>query len=215
MAELDYQTALLLQYQFDNEIKENERRDRQLAAELQNQFTAEIEIENPSVSLTYSKKNKPTTTDKSLVDPSWEVIDPTPDIHVLFVAFNDRFFSSKLLAVSVSWSKRMTTCAGICMYQPKGKLCRITLSEPLLKLRPRKDLIETLLHEMIHAFLFVTNNNRDRDGHGPEFHKHMKRINQDAGKFTDSFTIPHLFAVISVRNQYYRLSRLPRRSATL
>lgn len=34
---------------------------------------------------------------------------------------------------------------------------------------------------MIHAYLFVTKNNRDRDGHGPEFHKHMYRINEDAG----------------------------------
>lgn len=36
-------------------------------------------------------------------------------------------------------------------------------------------------HEMIHAYLFVTANNRDRDGHGPEFHKHMYRINGVAG----------------------------------
>ncbi|CAH2251436.1 sprT-like domain-containing Spartan [Pelobates cultripes] len=35
----------------------------------------------------------------------------------------------------------------------------------------------TLLHEMIHALLFVTYNNKDHDSHGPEFCKHMKRIN--------------------------------------
>jgi len=29
-------------------------------------------------------------------------------------------------------------------------------------------------HEMIHAYLFVTRNNRDRDGHGPEFTKVKK-----------------------------------------
>lgn len=56
------------------------------------------------------------------------------------------------------------------------------MSEPLLKLRPRKDLVETLLHEMIHALLFLTNKDRhSRDGHGPEFHKHMYRINNEAG----------------------------------
>ena len=55
------------------------------------------------------------------------------------------------------------------------------MSTPLLKLRPRKDMVETLLHEMIHAYLFVTQNNRDRDGHGPEFHKHMYRINNETG----------------------------------
>lgn len=40
---------------------------------------------------------------------------------------------------------------------------------------------QTLLHEMIHALLFVTQNNRDRDGHGPEFCKHMNRINDASG----------------------------------
>lgn len=50
---------------------------------------------------------------------------------------------------------------------------------------------QTLLHEMIHALLFVTQNNRDRDGHGPEFCKHMNRINQASGtKITVS--IPHV-----------------------
>ena len=51
---------------------------------------------------------------------------------------------------------------------------------PLLKLRPRKDFVETLLHEMIHAFLFVTDGNDDHDGHGPAFHNHMHRINKEA-----------------------------------
>ena len=55
------------------------------------------------------------------------------------------------------------------------------ISIPLLKLRPRKDLVETLLHEMIHAYLFVTDNNDNHDGHGPEFHKHMYRINKATG----------------------------------
>lgn len=34
---------------------------------------------------------------------------------------------------------------------------------------------------MIHAYLFVTRNDRDRDGHGPEFLSHMVRINKDVG----------------------------------
>lgn len=36
-------------------------------------------------------------------------------------------------------------------------------------------------HEMIHAYLFVTDNYKDRSDHGPEFHKHMYRINNEAG----------------------------------
>ncbi|KAJ1153927.1 hypothetical protein NDU88_006685 [Pleurodeles waltl] len=72
-------------------------------------------------------------------------------------------------------------CAGVCSYEGRGGLCSIRLSEPLLKLRPRKDLVETLLHEMIHALLFVTHNNRDHDAHGDEFCKHMRRINGITG----------------------------------
>ncbi|KFV45691.1 SprT-like domain-containing protein Spartan, partial [Tyto alba] len=81
-------------------------------------------------------------------------------------------------------------CAGVCRYEGRGGMCSIRLSEPLLKLRPRKDLVETLLHEMIHALLFVTNNDKDRESHGPEFRKHMRRINRLTGA---NVTIYHTF----------------------
>ncbi|ESO96447.1 hypothetical protein LOTGIDRAFT_73580, partial [Lottia gigantea] len=117
----------------------------------------------------------------SLVDEFWELSDPNPDIRALFLQFNERFFWGRLSGIEVKWSPRMTSCAGICCYEGRGGLCSVRLSTPLLKLRPRKDLVETLLHEMIHAYLFVTENNKDRDGHGPEFHKHMYRINAETG----------------------------------
>ncbi|KAG7508196.1 sprT-like domain-containing protein Spartan [Solea senegalensis] len=126
----------------------------------------------------------------SIVDQSWETLDPNPDVRAMFLEFNDMFFWSKLSGVEVKWSPRMTLCAGVCSYEGRGGLCSIRLSEPLLKLRPRKDLVETLLHEMIHALLFVTQNNRDRDGHGPEFCKHMNRINQATGT---KITVYHSF----------------------
>eukprot|EP01103_Thecamoeba_quadrilineata_P006937 TRINITY_DN1668_c0_g1_i1.p1 TRINITY_DN1668_c0_g1~~TRINITY_DN1668_c0_g1_i1.p1 ORF type:complete len:193 (-),score=37.06 TRINITY_DN1668_c0_g1_i1:13-591(-) len=71
----------------------------------------------------------------------------------------------------------MTLCAGLCTYQGRGGLCCIKLSEPLLKFRPRSDLINTLLHEMIHAYLFLTKSIQDHDDHGPSFCEHMDRIN--------------------------------------
>ncbi|XP_018929933.2 DNA-dependent metalloprotease SPRTN-like [Cyprinus carpio] len=126
----------------------------------------------------------------SVVDESWEVLDPSPDVRAMFLQFNDRFFWGKLSGVEVKWSPRMTLCAGVCSYEGRGGLCSIRLSAPLLKLRPRRDLVQTLLHEMIHALLFVTQNNRDRDGHGPEFCKHMDRINQASGA---NITIYHSF----------------------
>ena len=117
----------------------------------------------------------------SIIAPEWEDVDPTPDLHALFVQYNERFFWGKLSGCEVRWSPRMTLCAGVCSYQGRGGLCSIRLSVPLLKLRPRKDLVETLLHEMIHAYLFVTDGNDDHDGHGPAFHEHMYRINKETG----------------------------------
>jgi hypothetical protein len=43
----------------------------------------------------------------------------------------------------------MTLCAGLCCFD--GQLCSVRLSAPLLRLRPRSDTINTLLHEMIHG----------------------------------------------------------------
>ncbi|KAL0100275.1 hypothetical protein PUN28_019573 [Cardiocondyla obscurior] len=127
---------------------------------------------------------------QSLVDQALELIDPTPNIHTLFVQFNARFFKNRLSSVEVKWSNKMKCAAGICTFHARNKECVISLSAPLLKLRPRKDLVETLLHEMIHAYLFLTNNDRDRDGHGPNFREHMHRINKEAGT---NITIYHNF----------------------
>ncbi|VDL64770.1 unnamed protein product [Nippostrongylus brasiliensis] len=125
-----------------------------------------------------------------LADPELELLDPCPDIHLLFIDFNDRFFEGVLASCEVKWSPRMFSCAGVCSYEGRGGMCSIRLSLPLLKLRPRKDLVETLLHEMIHAFLFVTRRDRDRDGHGQQFQFHMHRINRMANV---NITIYHSF----------------------
>ncbi|KAF9285259.1 hypothetical protein BGZ68_004017 [Mortierella alpina] len=96
---------------------------------------------------------------------------PFKDLHGLFLAFNDQYFESKLSACEVRWSPRMTRWA---------QYCSIRLSEPLLKFRPESDYIDTLLHEMIHAYLFVTKAIQDHDGHGADFQYHMNRINAAA-----------------------------------
>eukprot|EP00923_Selenidium_pygospionis_P059108 GHVN01104030.1.p1 GENE.GHVN01104030.1~~GHVN01104030.1.p1 ORF type:complete len:304 (-),score=55.75 GHVN01104030.1:355-1149(-) len=83
----------------------------------------------------------------------------------------------------------MTLCAGVCVYQ-RGGYCSIRLSEALLKFRTVHEYKETLLHEMIHAYLFVKEKNRDRDGHGPHFLSHMNRINQATGL---NITVYHSF----------------------
>jgi hypothetical protein len=112
------------------------------------------------------------------------------DIIELFRYYNVKYFNSRLDCCAVFWSKRMTLCAGLCTYNRGGGLCCIKLSEPLLKFRPRSDMLNTLLHEMIHAFLFVTQSNTDRDDHGPCFQDLMNRINQAEGS---SISIYHSF----------------------
>ena len=47
---------------------------------------------------------------KSVVDKEWELIDPHPNIHDLFVQFDAMFFNSMLTnaGVAVQWGPRMT-----------------------------------------------------------------------------------------------------------
>ncbi|XP_044024836.1 DNA-dependent metalloprotease SPRTN [Siniperca chuatsi] len=182
----DLLLAIQLQEQFDNEyetslLSSNGFDDNGFG---QSSKKRKVEVAGGGSSSDVVPYWKPTVQPErplSIVDETWEMLDPSPDVRAMFLEFNDMFFWGKLCGVEVKWSPRMTLCAGVCSYEGRGGLCSIRLSAPLLKLRPRKDLVETLLHEMIHALLFVTQNNRDRDGHGPEFCKHMNRINKSSG----------------------------------
>jgi len=141
----------------------------------------------------------------SIVSSDWETLDPNPDIQALFLEFNERFFFGKLLFCTVDWTKHMEPgelgCAGKCEYLEQCSRAHITLSEQILKRRPRKDTVETLLHEMIHAYLFMTRG--IFDGHGSEFVFHMDRINKETGA---SITVQHGFveevdmAMAEIRN---------------
>ncbi|NXL89482.1 SPRTN protein, partial [Alectura lathami] len=120
----------------------------------------------------------------SVVDEAWELLDPCPDVQGLFTQFNETLSDF----IHCESTQHLTlcfclpfSCAGLCKYEGRSGTCLIRLSEPILKLRPRKNLVETLLHEMIHALLFVTNKDENRAAHGPEFHKHMNRINRLTG----------------------------------
>ncbi|XP_042868255.1 DNA-dependent metalloprotease dvc-1-like isoform X3 [Penaeus japonicus] len=116
-----------------------------------------------------------------------------PKVLSLFNDFNKKYFWGKLDKVRVTWSPRMTLCAGKTAYKVRGRSfssCTIRLSQPLLTQRPHSDTVNTLLHEMIHAYLHVTQGLNYRDSHGPEFRKHMKRINALHGS---KITIYHNF----------------------
>ncbi|XP_055740858.1 DNA-dependent metalloprotease SPRTN-like [Salvelinus fontinalis] len=182
----DFLLAIQLQEQFNSEASTNSTNDDNSYG----QTTKKRKVESSSDVIPYPRPSIAPEKPMSIVDESWETLDPSPDVRAMFLEFNETFFWGKLSGVEVKWSPRMTLCAGVCSYEGRGGLCSIRLSEPLLKLRPRRDLVQTLLHEMIHALLFVTLNNRDRDGHGPEFCKHMDRINQATGT---KITVYHTF----------------------
>src|SRR5215469_4366333 len=109
------------------------------------------------------------------------------DIHELFSLYNILYFRSLLLPrVEVSWSKRLTLNVGMCELvkddEGKYRRIRLKLSEPLLKYRPREDTINTLLHEAIHAYFFITTSWRhargeDGTGHCAGFLLLMDAIN--------------------------------------
>ncbi|KAH8730973.1 SprT-like family-domain-containing protein [Phaeosphaeriaceae sp. PMI808] len=127
--------------------------------------------------------------------------EPFVDIHELFAYYNVLYFQKLLLPrVEVLWSPRLTLCAGICELSKDpstGKLTRIRLklSTPLLQYRPRSDTVNTLLHEAIHAYFFITTSWKhsrgdDGTGHGAGFLLFADAINNHGGY---EITIYHTF----------------------
>ena len=130
---------------------------------------------------------------KEKIDAVLKADDPFVDIYELFSLYNILYFCSLLLPrVEVSWSPRLTLCAGICelVRDPdngnKYTRIRLKLSEPLLKFRSRSDVVNTLLHEAIHAYFFITTSWRhsrgdDGTGHGAGFLLLADAINDHGG----------------------------------
>jgi hypothetical protein len=114
--------------------------------------------------------------------------------------------STPRLGFASSWelhgacAKNTCSCAGICELSKDaatGKFTRIRLklSTPLLQYRPRSDTINTLLHEAIHAYFFVTTSWKhargdDGTGHGAGFQLLADAINNH-GNY--DITIYHTF----------------------
>lgn len=96
MEDEDFLLALQLQEQFDYEASAPSDDYMQLS-------------EFPKDVIPYSRpKNVEPERPMSIVDESWEMIDPSPDVRSMFLEFNDMFFWGKLNGVEVKWSPRMT-----------------------------------------------------------------------------------------------------------
>ena len=85
---------------------ENEDEDFALALKLFGELNQEEDSENQAKPSWTENKNN--TKNLSIVDPSWELIDPVPNIRELFIQFNMAFFEGMLSSVEVKWSNRMT-----------------------------------------------------------------------------------------------------------
>tara|TARA_Y100001968_G_scaffold107225_1_gene96986 strand:+ start:4586 stop:5134 length:549 start_codon:yes stop_codon:yes gene_type:complete len=116
----------------------------------------------------------------------------------LFFKLNRQYFQDSLIEkgfsrVSVRWSDgRMRTTAGV--YRRKTnfvgvKTSEIILSKPVLENLPKKALMSTLCHEMIHAWIDLVL--KVEEVHGTNFYKRMEEINASQTDF--KVTVRHSF----------------------
>lgn len=126
----DYELALSLQQSFydsgtfsgvtkskiNNPMNQNNELDQSLdyALALSLQEESEQELVVIKKKEIHKEIHDPSTNDdwnpKKIVDSNWELTDPNPNVHDLFVKFDVMFFNNILVnrGVAVTWSKKMT-----------------------------------------------------------------------------------------------------------
>jgi predicted SprT family Zn-dependent metalloprotease len=96
------------------------------------------------------------------------VLPAVADLQLLFAHLNNEHFGGEIPAHRIAYNARFSNLAG-----------RITYKPPLIELSPKHfernpaALRETLLHEMIHAWLYARGQN---PGHTPAFKKKMREL---------------------------------------
>ncbi len=96
----------------------------------------------------------------------------TAELQLLFAQLNLRYFDGVLRAHRIEYNARLTTVTGRISYRP----ALIELSSPLLAAHP-DHVRDTLLHEMVHAWLFLM---RLPSGHGRDFKAKMHEVGLDS-----------------------------------
>jgi len=104
---------------------------------------------------------------------------PPPNLAAMHAEFNKRYFDGGLHSFVIQWSNSQTSCSGITFRDRR----LISISRPILgdPRMDRSELVNTVLHEMIHAHLFIEGHDEDSVNHGPRFRHHMRRINEAGG----------------------------------
>lgn len=115
LLEQDHTLAMKLQKELqsenDNYGMQEQEDDHTLALKLvQRQFddTDRLDFEQSNFTDVDNSRRVKNEGTLSLVDPQWELIDPNPDVRMLFLQYNDKFFWGRLSGVEVRWSPRMT-----------------------------------------------------------------------------------------------------------
>jgi predicted SprT family Zn-dependent metalloprotease len=110
-------------------------------------------------------------------------------VQAMWQSLADRFFENRLPLITIEWSHRLTSSAGMFVSQvgPRsvwvsrdyrhGAARVIRLSAPLLRDQPEEELWRTLAHEMIHQWQFDIR--KHRPSHGVEFREMMDRMNDE------------------------------------
>ncbi|GJM98841.1 hypothetical protein PR202_ga15886 [Eleusine coracana subsp. coracana] len=107
-----------------------------------------------------------------------DLVDPNPDVQELFRHYDRLYFQGTLGAAdfTVKWgSSTVSSSFGSCTFSKPSNT--ITLYEPVLRYRSCTDLKKALLHEMIHAIIYVKHPSRNCSTHGPLFRDWMDAIN--------------------------------------
>jgi predicted SprT family Zn-dependent metalloprotease len=96
------------------------------------------------------------------------VLPDVADLQLMFAQLNNEHFGGEIPAHRIAYNSRFSSVAG-----------RITYSPPLIELSPRhfegkpEALRDTLLHEMIHAWLYARGEN---PGHTAAFKRKMREL---------------------------------------
>lgn len=129
-----------------------------------------------------------------------------PDVSELFCHYNSLYFRDSLGSCAVSWTEDpLPDCdVSTCDYYPGGGGCIILLSKSLCGSHNGSDLKNALLHEMIHAYICIKDNNSNHSDHGAKFQKLMNTINlssvADPHRPVDGYSITLLH---EIHKKYY------------
>lgn len=114
---------------------------------------------------------------------------PLEQVQAMWQSLVHRFFENRLPLITIEWSARLTSSAGLFVSQVgprsvwvpreyrQGAARVIRLSAPLLCDQPEDELRRTLAHEMIHQWQFDIR--KHRPSHGAEFREMMHRMNAE------------------------------------